>query len=112
MSFSLILFNFTALPPPPQSISTLITNSNPGELIFLWNRVMDSEYNCSMLQYDFTSLNCGNCAEVTPQVVSCTGFQVSSAGIACTFTVSSVVCGNITGPESMQSTNVNLKGKP
>ena len=90
----------------------LIANNNPGELIFRWNRVLNSEYNCSTLQYDFTSQNCGSCAEVTPQVVSCSGFQVSSAGITCTFTVSSVVCGNITGPGSMQSANVNLKGKP
>jgi hypothetical protein len=100
-----------ALPPPPRSITALIVNNNPGELIFRWNQVLDSEYNCSTLQYDFTSQNCGICAEVTPQVVSCSGFQVSSAGIPCTFTVSSTVCGNITGSGSMRSVNVDLKGE-
>ena len=64
-----------------------------------------------MLQYDFISQNCGYCTEVTPQVVSCSEFRVSPIGITCTFTVSSTVCGNITGPESMQSVNIDLKGE-
>ena len=86
----------------------MVANNNPQELIFSWDQV---DYNCPTLQYNFTSQDCGSCATDSSQAVSCTEFQTSPAGIACTFTVWSVVCGNVTGPESMQSTlTVNLKG--
>ena len=75
--------------------------------MFGWDQI---EYDCPILQYNFTSENCGICIEVDRRVVSCTGFQTSSAGITCTFTVSSIVCGNVTGPGSMQLATINLKG--
>ena len=94
-----------ALPPSPERIATQI--ARPQELIFSWDQV---QYDCPTLEYNFTSENCGSCAEVTPRVVSCIGFETSPAGIVCTFTVWSTVCGNVTGPGSMQSANVSLQG--
>jgi hypothetical protein len=98
-----------APPPSPRKISTtLIANSQ--QLIFSWEPAL--EYVCPTLEYNFTSENCGSCAVMfdSPLVVSCIGFQTSPAGISCTFTVWSVACGNVTGPGSMRSTNINLNG--
>ena len=97
---------FTVAPPPPERISTQI--SRPQEILFIWDKAL--EYICPTLEYNFTSQNCGTCTVVAPQVVNCTRFQTSTAGINCTFTVWSVVCGNVTGPGSMQSVTVSLKG--
>ena len=97
---------YAAPPPSPERISTIVANG-PQELIFSWDQ---ADYDCPTLQYNFTSQNCGSCGTNTSQAVSCTEFQTSPDGINCTFTVWSIVCGNITGPQSMRSTNVNLKG--
>ena len=94
-------------PPSPERISAIVAKDNPQELIFSWDQM---DYNCPTLQYNFTSQNCGSCAVDASQAISCTEFLTSPAGINCTFTVWSIVCGNITGSQSMRSTNVNLKG--
>ena len=98
---------YAAPPPSPKRISTRVI-ANPQQLIFSWDPSL--EYVCPTLKYDFTSQNCGNCTTNSSQVVSCTEFQTSPAGINCTFTIWSVVCGNVTGPGSMQSANVTLQG--
>ena len=95
-----------APPPSPGRISTLV--ASPQELMFSWNKIID--YVCPTLEYNFTSENCGSCTLDAPRAVSCIGFQPSSAGVTCIFTVWSVVCGNVTGPESVQSANVTLQG--
>ena len=83
--------------------------ASPQELIFSWDKTI--EYICPTLEYNFTSENCGSCTvDVIPRAVSCIGFQTSVTGITCIFTVRSVVCGNITGPESVRSANVTLQG--
>ena len=98
-----------APPPSPRRISTKIL-TNPQQLIFSWDQAL--EYVCPTLEYNFTSQSCGTCATKfnTSRAVSCTEFQTSPAGINCTFTVWSIVCGNVTGPGSMQSANVTLQG--
>ena len=103
------LISPTAPPPAPEGLTAQVVTN---ELIFRWDQLDPNDYNCSALEYDFTSENCGSCAVhvVTPRVVSCTGFQTSTAGITCTFTVWSVVCGNVTGPGSMRSIDIILKG--
>jgi hypothetical protein len=95
-----------APPPSPRRISTTLI-ANPQQLIFSWEPAL--EYDCPTLEYNFTSENCGSCA-IDSQVVSCTEFQASPAGINCNFTVWSIVCGNVTGQGSMLSANVTLQG--
>ena len=82
------------IPSPPESISWATTLSQFYAIrVFNWNA---HSSNCSAVHYNILSSNCGSCPTTTNHTsVTCTG--VPTGGNMCTFSVQTVVCGNLTG---------------
>ena len=94
--------------PPPIDIHLVIVS--PEHLVFSWTSVQS---NCSTLQYNIDS-DCGTCLDViekTVNLVTCS-FDLSAvieSTMLCSFGISSVICGNISGNLSAPL-DVILKG--
>ena len=66
---------------------------------------------CDSVFYNIISSNCGRCPRATTNTtVTCTNVVVLTSGQVCTFTVQTVVCGNLTGNMS-HPVYVILKGR-
>ena len=61
-----------------------------GKLTFSWSTV------CPDIRYNILASNCGSCPTTTNHTnVTCTNVPTNNS--ACTFTIQTVVCGNISG---------------
>ena len=91
--------------PPPETLLMHLTNG-AKELTFSWSQV---PFTCPTLYYNITSINCGSCNQSTTlNSVTCTSFTPSISNTLCTFSVQTVICGNLAG--EMRILDVNLKG--
>lgn len=91
--------------PPPKDVSVADVKQN--QLAFVWS---SSSRNCPALRYNILASNCGTCPSTTVETTAtCEDLLLSSDAKQCTFSVQSVVCGDILSNQS-DIVTVNLKG--
>ena len=80
----------------PDKVYISVADFKSKRFTFSWSPVTTD---CSMLHYKIIASNCGSCpTNTTLTNVTCTGVPTDSS--VCTFTIHTVVCGNITGVTS------------
>ena len=90
----IVIFNFSVPFPPITDIIRRATNSL---LIIKWNPVVPD---CSAIHYNILASSCGSCPTTTNHTnITCTDTVLTNNSM-CTFTIQTVVCGNISGNSS------------
>ena len=94
--------------PPPINVSAQCINNH--QINFTWN---EPDTNCSAIHYNIISQNCGTCPNKTvSSTASCSDVAANQTAITCSFAVQTVVCGNMTGNESIGNyTEVTVEGE-
>jgi hypothetical protein len=100
-----IMSSFIAAP----RVNSLIFNMSlrQRKLMFTWVNISGS---CPVTDYKIISNNCGDCSRVVnSSFATCNNFLVTQVP-TCTFTVQTIVCGNILG-EAADPIAVSLNSK-
>ena len=101
-----IIAIFLAAAPRITSLSFNLLTGKQQKLTFTWIHALES---CPATNYNIISRNCGDCPGiVNSSFAICNNFFVAQ-GPTCTFTVQSVVCGNLLG-EAANPIAVSLNG--